>query len=393
MRYQIPKTTLSRAALEAYRLTRGASAIPVCKVVQITAYPDGLELRATDLMMWRTETIRATPLDGTDDVTALVMAGSLRDIVRAQTGKVLSVEVAADAVTVDGVAVEMSPFPLEDLPSYPELPSAVSLELEWGPFARAIARTQPVISREDSRFTLCASLLRANQDGYTLVATDGHRLHECHVPPGHHRILASQSLADVETLIPRTVMDSLVRPGSHRALARDLRPVLHIGEDYVDAQITTHSGEGVIWRWKQVEGTFPDYERVLKPVTKMAGATLDRKMWDAAIAGLLPLCKGPSALRVVCTPAGTELAAGTAYESRRELPSRWGTELVLGLNPRYLRQLLAAGGENMRLYVKGERSGVQAVDDDGFRGVLMPVALDRQPEDLAQQVAARLAAE
>jgi DNA polymerase III sliding clamp (beta) subunit (PCNA family) len=391
MKYHVRKDDLNRAAIAANKVASVCRTIPACAVVRVDARPGCLEFRTTDLATYRLERIAAERIDGRGSACAIVAARSLRDVVKAQSGKVLSVEISADSLAVGGVPVELSEVPAEDLPTWPDLEEPERAALDWPSFATAAAKVLPAISKEESRFQLAAALLEVSDDGKAeLVATDGHRLHAATLET------RGDTVQPVHTLIPREVISDLATSPRLRAMGGDLRPVLDLSPHHGRITCAAASGLGVVWLYRIPEGKFPDYERVIPAAAELptAGA-VDSAVWSRAIKALLPTVDGRApAMRLVMTPNGCELSTGPDGfdpQASKDLPGTWtAPAAVVGLNPHYALDVLKAGATSAAFL---DENSAALWTADGFRAVIMPIRLGESSEklaELAEHVAARL---
>jgi DNA polymerase-3 subunit beta len=146
----------------------------------------------------------------------------------------------------------LSVLPVEDYPSMTEGNLPHSFKLEAAKLRAMIDRTRFAISTEETRYYLNGIYLHtAEQDGRKLLraaATDGHRLArvEEDLPDG------AAGMPGI--IIPRKTIAEL------RKLAEETRDEIEFRLS--DTKISFRIG-GVVLTSKLIDGTFPDYERVI----------------------------------------------------------------------------------------------------------------------------------
>jgi DNA polymerase-3 subunit beta len=131
-----------------------------------------------------------------------------------------------------------------------------------------------------------------------------------------------------------------------------------------------------------LEGTFPDYERVIARDNEKK-AVFDRRRLDAAV-GRVSLLTGDRAraVKLHLTPQQLVISAQNPDlgDAREEVECEYaGGELSLGINPDYLRDFLSAlDAEKVRLEMKDENTQCVGYPEDGDAGgrylcVIMPM--------------------
>ena len=222
MKYEVGKTELNRAAAAAYKASYAG--IPGCAVVQIEAGKDAVELRSTDLKVFRSEKVLAHRIEGRGNAAAVVTARSLRDVVRAQPGKTLALEITDDGLRVGGVPVEPSTVPPEDIPVWPAaVEDGAAVPFQWEALRDAVVKVAAAVSTEEHRFTFQLLHVAAVGREVELAGTDGHRLHVARCAT------RAEMTEDAEDLVPLAVAQELKSSVALRAIGGELRPVLRVG--------------------------------------------------------------------------------------------------------------------------------------------------------------------
>ena len=253
------KVTVERAALlkalgHVHRVVERRNTIPILANVLLRADGQGLRLKATDLDIEVTETI---PADVTQAGATTVPAHVIYDIVRKlPEGGQISLEIAGDAGQMQ-IRSGRSRFMLQALPEadFPDLAAGDTPHRFTMPaidLKRLIEKTQFAISTEETRYYLNGIYFHTLEaDGVTLlraVATDGHRL------------------ARVEMTAPEGAagMPGIIVP---RKAVAEIQKLVEDADTEVAVELSASkirlTFNGVVLTSKLIDGTFPDYQRVI----------------------------------------------------------------------------------------------------------------------------------
>ena len=369
------KVTLERAALlrslsHVHRVVERRTTIPILSNVLLRAESGALRLKATDLDLEVTETVPAEV--ATPGATTLP-AHTLYEIVRKlPDGAQVSLETAGESGQLL-LKSGRSRFTLQSLPEsdYPDISTGVmthAFTLAAADLKKLIEKTQFAISNEETRYYLNGIYLHAaDVEGHAMlraVATDGHRL------------------ARVETPAPQgaTGMPGVIVP--RKAVAEALKLVDEAAEDVkvdLSAQKIRFDFGAVVLTTKLIDGTFPDYARVI-PTGNDKRLVVERKEFERAVdrvstissergrAVKLALADGRLTLSVSNPDAGTAIEeVEVDYDS---------TPLEIGFNARYLLDIAAQLESDTALFKLADAGSPTVVQDrDGAAAlyVLMPM--------------------
>lgn len=262
----VQKEPLAEAlALVARVVEKRASTIPIISHVLIEPAPDGrLRIGGTDLDM-------ACVVDIAMDRPAAFApfaapAQILHDIVRKIPARTsISITPGNDgrcAIKAGRLRLDVATLPEQDWPRMPGPREPVTFTLPAPTLARMLERVQFAISNEETRYYLNGVFLRVAGGRIVAVATDGHKL------------------AKIETEAPEQVA-ALDMPGvivPRKAVAETLRLIEKIDGD-VEISIETNrigfAARGATLTTKLIDGTYPDYSRVI-PTQWTRRAMIDR---------------------------------------------------------------------------------------------------------------------
>ena len=369
------KVTVERAELlkslgHVHRVVERRNTIPILANVLIKAERAKLSFKATDLDLEITDSIAAEVGPGG---STTVPAHMFYEIVRKlPDGAQIVLEASGDRAVL-AIRAGRSRFTLQTLPEsdFPDLAAGDmvnTFKLAAGDLKRLIDKTQFAISTEETRYYLNGIYLHtagtAKAATLRAVATDGHRL------------------AQVELALPSGAngMPGVIVP------RKTVGEVQRLIEDS-DAEVTVELSQGkvrftigdVVLTSKLIDGTFPDYARVI-PLGNDKELTVDKKEFEQAVdrvstvssergrAVKLSLSNGKLMLSV------TNPDSGSATE---EIEVEYGSEpLDIGFNSRYLLDIAAQiEGEAavLKLADPGYPTLIQDRDAKGALYVLMPM--------------------
>ncbi len=253
------KVTVERAALlrslgHVHRVVERRNTIPILSNVLLRSDGSGLRLKATDLDIEVTETINA---DAAQGGATTVPAHVIYDIIRKlPDGAQVSLETAGDTGQMQ-IRSGRSRFMLQSLPEgdFPDLAAGDMPHRFAMPAAdlkRLIEKTQFAISTEETRYYLNGIYFHTIETGgatmLRAVATDGHRLARVEIaaPPG------AEGMPGV--IVPR------------KAVA-EIQKLVEDGGESIEVELSPAkirlTFAGVVLTSKLIDGTFPDYQRVI----------------------------------------------------------------------------------------------------------------------------------
>lgn len=370
MRVTIERSNLLKSLGHVYRVVERRNTIPILSNVLIRTDGDTLHLKATDLDL---EIHEKAPAMVEQAGSTTVPAHMLHDIVR-KLPEGSEVMLASDS---DGNAVKItagrSRFTLQCLPDadFPDITAGDfthTFRMAANALGELIDQTQFAISTEETRYYLNGIYFHTVEDEGKLmlraVATDGHRLARAQTaaPQG------SEGMPGI--IVPRKAV------GEIQKLVED--PDASVTIEVSETKIRLTVG-AVVLTSKLIDGTFPDYTRVI-PAGNDKELRMDRAAFQSAVdrvstissergrAVKLSLSDGQIVLAVNNPESGSateELAVG--YDAGA---------LDIGFNSRYLLDIMSQlSGEEaiFMLSDPGSPTLIREAGGDGALYVLMPM--------------------
>jgi len=368
MRVTLEKSAFLKALSHVQSVVERRNTIPILSNVMVQAKGGEVKLTATDLDI---EIVESVPADVAQDGAATVPAHMLYDITRKlPDGAQLELNQAGDKGRISIIAGR-SRFALQALPpeDFPDLSSGEfgnTFSLAAADLRFLIERTRFAISTEETRYYLNGIYFHEVASGNLLraVATDGHRLAQSQMdlPVG------ASGMPGI--IVPRKTVLELVK--------------LFEGEDG-DVEVAISSSKirftfgRLVLTSKLIDGTFPDYERViprgndkiLEADTKQFSEAVDRVStisFEKSRAVKLNLSEGRLGLVVNNPDSGSaEEEIVVSYER---------DPIEIGFNSRYLLDVAAqVKAETMRFEFNdaGSPTVIRDPKDAKSLYVLMPM--------------------
>lgn len=257
MKATIERATLLRALSHVQSVVERRNTIPILSNVLIDAQSSGtIRLMATDLDLQIDETVAAA-VDQAGAIT--VSAHTLFDIARKlPDGAQVELTAAEGRLTVVAgrARFQLATLPRDDFPVIAEGELPTQFELAAELLKTIIDKTRFAISTEETRYYLNGIFLHVADDGgpaggqavLKAAATDGHRLARVTVP----RPEGAEAMPDV--IVPRKCVGEL------RKLLDEVDG--SVGVSLSPSKIRFDLGQAILTS-KLIDGTFPDYSRVI----------------------------------------------------------------------------------------------------------------------------------
>ncbi len=370
MRVTIERSNLLKSLGHTHRVVERRNTIPILSNILLNAEGGELHLKATDLDL---EIFERVPAMVEQSGSTTVPAHMLHDIVRKlPDGSEVMLAMEEDGNSIK-ITAGRSRFTLQCLPGsdFPDITAGEfshTFRLPTTEFKELIDHTQFAISTEETRYYLNGIFFHTVEDEGDLVlravATDGHRLarSQSKAPSG------SEGMPGI--IIPRKAV------GEIQKLLED--PDATVAMEVSDTKIRLTVGN-VILTSKLIDGTFPDYNRVI-PVGNDKELKMDRSSFAAAVdrvstissergrAVKLAVADG----QIVLTVNNPE--SGSATE---EVAVEYSAEpLEIGFNSRYLLDITSQLRGDEAIFMLSDSGSPTLIRDNSGEGalfVLMPM--------------------
>ncbi len=369
------KVTVERAELlkslgHVHRVVERRNTIPILANVLIKADRGKLSMKATDLDL---EVIDSVAAEVSQGGATTVPAHMFYEIVRKlPEGAQIVIEGSGDRAVLS-LRAGRSRFTLQTLPEsdFPDLAAGEmthSFKLAAADLKRLIDKTQFAISTEETRYYLNGIYLHtagtAKAATLRAVATDGHRLAQVELP------LPEGAAGMPGIIIPRKTVGEVQR-------------LIETGEGEVAIELSAgkirFSIGDVVLTSKLIDGTFPDYARVI-PANNDKSLTVDKKDFEAAVDRVSTVSSERGRAVKLSITGGRLVLSVTNPDSgsaTEELEVEYESDpLDIGFNSRYLLDIAAQiEGEVavLKLADPGSPTLIQDKNAKGALYVLMPM--------------------
>jgi len=370
MKLTIERATLLKALAHVQSVVERRNTIPILANVLLDGQDGALTLTATDMDLAITETV---PADISQAGATTAPAHTLYDIVRKlPDGAQVEIETDAEAaqmlIRAGRSRFNLATLPVEDFPTMSggDLPNTFSLEAE--DLRTLIDRTRFAVSTEETRYYLNGIYLHgAEDDGATMlraVATDGHRLALVQLPMP----AGGEGMPGV--IVPRKAIAEL------RKLIEETSDPVEISLSDTRVRVTF---DDAVLTSKLIDGTFPDYERVI-PTGNDKVLTVDRNSFAQAVDRVSTISSEKSrAIKLAVGKGNLTLSATSAENGSATEELEVGfdhDEIEIGFNSRYLLDITSQIDSDGAEFVLADASSPTIVrdgEDPSALYVLMPM--------------------
>jgi len=335
VKFESELAPIAAAIKRARTVIASRQTIPILGCVHITARDTGLRITGTNMDEWVTvQSDAAVAVPGAVCVDAGLIGAWLQTLPK---GALVSASLIDNRLAVTAGRATAS-FAVMDAKDYPS-PVTPDAGVELIDAARGLAMCLPFASSEETRYYLKGVAINRGH----AVATDGHRL--CSVDIGAD--------ADGAVIIPTSGVQQIVQ-GSPAARL------------WVTDTMWRCEDAGVVAGGKLIEGTFPDWTRLM-PVADASG-TVDADALAGAVATVsVSGDDRASCVKMVAADGEIELSCTGSAMTATGAVSYDGSPFELGINGKYADAALAVFTGRCVSIAVGE--GKAVMTSDALHGV------------------------
>jgi DNA polymerase-3 subunit beta len=330
MKVTIERAALLRALAHVQSVVERRNTIPILSNVLIEAKDGKLALSATDMDLAIREEV---PAEVGKAASTTAAAHTLYDIVRKlPEGSQVALELASGGgqltLRAGRARFSLSCLPVDEFPvmSAGELPH--NFTLEAASLRSLIDRTRFAISTEETRYYLNGIYLHAAKADRTeflrAVATDGHRLARFQMP------LPDGAKGVPGVIVPRKAVNEV------RKLIEETTEAVEVSLSETRVRFAFDS---VVLTSKLIDGTFPDYERVI-PADNDKVMEVNPREFAQAVDRVSTISKDQSRAVKLALARGTLTLSASGQDTgsaTEEIEVGYaGDGLEIGFNARYL---------------------------------------------------------
>jgi DNA polymerase-3 subunit beta len=359
MKIKVEKSIITAALSKVASIAPSRSTLPILQNIKLGAYGDTLRITASDTEINATIEI---PASVEEQGETTVPAAALLDICK---------KAASDSValTADGLKATLSggrsrftlgTLPAEDYPHDMAIkPDAHAITMKAAELHNLMEKTAFCSSTEETRHYLGGVYLHGGDDGLHAAATDGNRL-------AH---LSMEGLAvSHPVILPRKVVPHLAKmfDGAEDVEIRTSDNLIEFKTD----RLTVTS--------KVVDGTFPDYVRIMPKTFERTFKTQGETLRQAIDRVSVARDQNTNATRLALS--GTVLtvsARSKGDDATDEVDIVYdGEDFVLSVNATYLMDTLRACGDDMVTFqMNGEKDPIRVTAEcqSNVEWIVMPM--------------------
>ncbi len=320
------------AAIDDVRgVVEARTTIPILSNVMLTFGAGSLAIVATNLDI---EAKTSSACESVSSGSLTLPATMLADIVkRFAKGSIVHMEALDNGARVQikcgRAKFHIGALPSDDFPEMKNADHATSFEMDGSVLAKALQKTKFAISTEETRYYLNGTFAHVVAGKLVFVSTDGHRLCKFSVPAPDGSdniapvIIPSKACIEIEKLAAKA-----------KSVSVSIAPSVVIVSDGV----TTI-------RTKTIDGSFPDYARVI-PQNNGSMAVVDRVDWSGASSRVATVASERGrGVRCFFAAGRLDLSVSSpdGGEGFDSVDAEYdGAEIQIGFNARYLAEVLGA---------------------------------------------------
>lgn len=368
MKLTIERAALLRSLNHVQSVVERRNTIPILANVLLHAEDGSVKLTATDMDI---AIVEAAPADVHAAGETTAPAHTLYEIVRKlPEGAQIELEAGDDKLALNAGRSRfvLAALPTADYPAMREDDLPHNFTMPANALRTLIDRTRFAISTEETRYYLNGIYMHAAEmDGVAVlraVATDGHRLARVEAP------LPEGAAGMPGIIIPRKTVNEL------RKLIDECDGDIDVALS--DTKIRFAFGETVLSS-KLIDGTFPDYEKVI-PTGNDKLLEIDCRQFAAAVDRVATISTERSrSVKLEISPNNLTLSASSpeAGSAREEIEVSYDKEPIeIGFNSKYLLDIAQqVEGETVQMLLADGASPtiVRDTADSSALYVLMPM--------------------
>lgn len=364
-----------KAILNACKVVERKNTIPILDTVLIKAVRGGVLVTGTDLDLY---TSTFVPGDVSKGFECLIDAHKLKTTMdKVKDAGTINFAMGDERLTATIGKLKLNLKQDLQISDYPDdqtfrdklKASNCSFVLSSSLLAKILSKVEFAISSEETRYYLHGIFIHVHESRGKLafVTTDGHRLarYEIDTPAG------AGAMQDAGAIIPRKTVTELLRLLKRKGCPADTLVSV------TDTGISFRIGEDEHLESKLIDGTFPDYQRVIPANNDKKVLAYVGEMSDAIKQASSIMTERGKAVKVSVSP-GKILFTCTDPEfgsASTDIKATTEAEIEIGFNAGYLVEILSHidGAIELKMNDPGDPTIILDTSDDAVTYVQMPM--------------------
>ena len=338
--------------------------MPILGHILMSGSAGEISVTATDLEVQISSIFKANI---SDDFSITLPGRKLFDILRSLGNTDVELSASKETVVLKTANSKFSlqQLPTNEFPLFDNNDSDQSFSIGQADLSTVFNKTQFAMAQQDVRFYLNGLLLEINPSNLNVVGTDGHRLAKTTIN------IDKKKINDQSCIIPRKAIQELTK-----SLSDDKDCKITLVENQASFKFSS-----VTLTTKLIDGSFPDYNRVIPSETE-TNIMLDTKLLKPALQRVSILANEKfKGVRIDIDNNRITISSENPEQEQAveglDIDST-GAKLSVGFNVSYLIDAVnACSGELVTLGVNDENTSALITDpsDPNTKYVVMPMRL------------------
>jgi DNA polymerase-3 subunit beta len=357
------KNTIQKKLSNIQGVVENTNTMPILGHFLLDIAKEGSHIVATDLETTLKQSVEA---EVEQEGRVCIPARKFFEIVRELDGEIILTlnEEGWLEVKCGASDFRLVTLPAEDFPAWPSMEASEEIMMDGESLLQMIKKTIYAAGASDTRYTLNGLCFHSKpeQNMLVVVATDGHRLAVIEKP------VEEKIEKESKVIISRKAVMEL------KKLLSEGKVRVSIGENYVLFQAS-----GALFLTRLIEGTFPDYKRVI-PQSNEIKVILNREVFIKALRRASIITEGNLVLFDISS--GSIVISSSVPDhgdAKEEIHVDYmGESLEIGFNARYLLEALGVmDSEDVIFEIHDQISPaiLRGEAEENYKYVVMPVRL------------------
>lgn len=368
MKFSVETAVLKEALGRADAIVERRQSVLILGNVLLIAREGELRIIATDMDMEITQTILA---EVTEDGEVTIPSNTLHSIAGKAASAAISFETEDDRVyvTAGKSRFTLGTLAATDFPAFRQDTSGQSVTLSSEGLRQLLERTRHAISSEETRYYLNGVMMHSvaigDKPALRAVATDGHRLARA----DETATFSGDAAAFAQYIIPRKAINEMKKLVD--------KPEGNVTLNFSATAMSLTTGN-VTLKTKLIDGTFPDYDRVIPKNAKWE-VKIPCEDFRDAVERVATVVDGKTrAVKLLFKKGAVRLEGRSPPDTFAEDEvscTAGGSEGEIGFNSHYLTDIITNLKGDFRLRGTDESSPTifDNADDPTYLQVLMPM--------------------
>lgn len=361
----IKASLLSESLQQIVGVVERKQTMPILSHILLDCSENNLTLTATDLEVQLSCTIQGVNSDG--DFITTIPGRKAFEIIRSLGEQDVEIAVSESSIkiTSSNSSFKLKTLSSNEFPLFDATGTDTTFTIKQGELKTLFNKTQFAMAQQDVRFYLNGLLLEISPNTLVSVGTDGHRLAKSKVS------IEKSKISESSYILPRKAVQEIQRiisnSGESKITFSDNRAVFEIGATTLVTKL--------------IDGSFPDYTRVI-PETTAINILLDVGKIKPALQRVSILANEKfKGVRVDLDDGVLNVSSENPEQEQATEAitiEKTGASLSVGFNVSYLIEAISAcQGEMVSLGLNDENSSALITDpsDPESKYVVMPMRL------------------